>query len=179
MVIECWSIMSDITANDVFHELFDENKRLIDEFSLNKRLVDVLKNYRQLLSQVFINNEFNVNLEKIKQSFDSLEEEYNTVEEDIRRINSQKSSKTSELRSQMMSGFGSRIKRLKSSSNSKQDFEEEDQLFGDYVTQECDDNQETNKTNVKFLSEDNRLIEEDGSVVTQLDPKNSLILGLI
>ena len=163
--------MSELSINDLFHEIFDENERLIHEFSLNKRCVEVLQKYRQLLSSICFESDSNEDIE-LRLRFAELENEYKTINEDIKTIIAETESKTTELRNQMNTESEPKEKRVKKSVNMREISETE-------VISAEEDNENEGQINVKFLSATDHLLEEDSMIITERDPKNPLILGLI
>jgi hypothetical protein len=60
--------MYELSANDLFDEIFDENQRLIHEFSVNKRFVEIFQKYRLLLTSVGSESDFNEDID-LRQRF--------------------------------------------------------------------------------------------------------------
>ena len=165
----------ELSINDWFHEIFDENQRLIQEFSLNKRYVEVLQKYRHLLTTICSESEFT---EELRQIFTELEDEYKTVDKEINTIITETGRKSTELRNQMNTESEVKDKRLMRSTAYREVAKEEEEYMSAEDVKEDNEDESESKTNVRFLSATDRLLEEDGLVITERDAKNPLILGL-
>ena len=156
-----------LVANDLFGELLDENLRLIDEFTANKRCFQLLQDYRKLLTDIF-QTSIDEKLLVHRQAFDGLEDQYKDIERQIETIGAKKYRRSDELRTQI-DEIGHSKRESLNRSEDKEEVSDEDP--NDTSTNEYDNN-------FKFLSPDDRLVEEDGAVVTERHPKNPKILGL-
>ncbi|CAG2172303.1 unnamed protein product [Oppiella nova] len=141
--------MAKVVINDLFHELSDENQRLMSATDGHKEMIqDMERQYESIQHEI---NTQIIPLEDImkKSVSNDTEVEVGSSPDTKRRI----------LRN------SSKNKRQKTSVNDESDNGSDD-----------DNSERQMVTNMKFLSESDYLLEEDGLIITKRDPKNGLIL---
>ena len=172
--------MAKLEVRDLFEELAEENDRLLNDLMISKKCIELMERYRKCLINFNDNCICDQNCEQNKREFNEIELNYKNIENEIKRINENngrndeylyKKRKINELSDNRNNGKVSK----KSNADKKVVSEEEE---NDSEIGEKQKNETQINGNVKFMSENDSLLEEDGNVITKRDENNALILGI-
>ncbi|CAG2109938.1 unnamed protein product [Medioppia subpectinata] len=163
---------ASITVTDLVEELSAENRKLVDGLSVWQKCVELVHNYKKCLTDVLNVVVMLAEYADIDTAFRSLED--SQQKRQLMAADSGGNGDCDDRQSVRETGLRTLRKPKR--------FKESDEEISDYCPDgdngsdaEADDNEKP-AVNMKFLAEDDCLVEEDGLIVTKRDPNNGLIL---